>query len=413
MLHPELLQKYARLLVKSGANVQKGQPVLVRGSTDSVEFLRLVAKEAYLAGASRVHVDFSDEVLNRLNYENVSLALLKEVPEHRIQEQLYYIEKGACMINITSANPDALKGVDPLKIKTASQAFQKHPKAMEIMTYTMSNMGQWTVAAYPSVAWAKKVFPGDSDEVAFAKLQDAILKACRVDEATDPVKNWDKHNKTIQGNTKKMNDYNFKSLHFKNKLGSDFEVGLVQNHIWGGGCDFTQGGVLFNPNMPTEEVFSMPHKYQVNGKVVASLPLNYNGNLIEDFYFVFKDGKVVDYDAKENKEILKNLVENDEGSCRLGEVALVPYNSPISQSKILFYNTLFDENASCHLALGRAYPFNIKDGEKLDVEAMDQVGCNFSMTHVDFMVGTPDLKVVGTTQDGKKVTVFQDGNWAI
>ena len=408
-----ILRKYARLIVQTGANVQKGQPVVIRGSVDSIELLRLISEEAYAAGASSVNVNLSDEKLSRLNFEHMALELFKEVPEHRMQESLYYIGKGACMINIISANPDALQGIDPNKIKTANQAYQQHPKAMEIMTYTMANKGQWTIAAYPSIAWAKKVFPHDSDEVAYEKLKQAILKATRVSEDSDPLENWKEHNKTIKTNTDKMNDYRFKSLHFKNKLGSDFEVGLVDGHIWGGGYDFTDKGVQFNPNMPTEEVFTMPHKYQVNGKVVATLPLNYNGNLIEDFYFIFKDGKVVDYDAKKNKEILKVLVETDEGSCRLGEVALVPYASPISQSKILFFNTLFDENASCHLALGRAYPSNIENGASLDKEAMDKVGSNFSMTHVDFMVGSPDLEIIGTTQDGKKVPVFKNGNWAI
>ena len=413
MLHPELLQKYAQLIVKTGANVQKGQPVVLRGSTDAVEFLRLVAQAAYEAGASLVHTSISDEAITKINYEHMALELFNEFPEYRIQESLYYIEKGACMIHIISANPDALKGVDPNKIKTATQAYQRHPKAAEIMTYTMANKGQWTIAAYPSLAWAKKVFPSVDDTKAFAQLQTAILQACRVDEQSDPIANWKLHNETVKTNTQKMNDFNFKSLHFVNEAGSDFEVGLVENHIWGGGYDFTQNQVQFNPNMPTEEVFTMPHKYQVNGKVVATLPLNYNGNLIEDFYFIFQDGKVVDYDAKKNKELLKNLIESDEGSCRLGEVALVPFNSPISQSNILFYNTLFDENASCHLALGRAYPFNIKNGNELDKEGMDRVGCNFSMTHVDFMIGSSDLTIVGTTQDNQKVTVFKNGNWAI
>ena len=250
-----------------------------------------------------------------------------------------------------------------------------------------------------------------SDEGAFDRLLDAILSASRVQADNDPVAEWQAHIENLARRNKILNDYDFESLHFENSLGTDLTVGLAEGHIWAGGGEVAKNGVAFAPNIPTEETFTMPHKYRVNGKVVATKPLNYNGKLIEDFYLVFKDGKVVEYDAGKEKESLKNLLEIDEGSSYLGEVALIPFDSPIANTGILFYNTLFDENASCHLALGCAYPMNLKGSEEMTEEEMKAKGYNKSMTHEAIMVGSADMKITGTTHDGKKVVIFKDGNF--
>jgi aminopeptidase len=276
----------------------------------------------------------------------------------------------------------------------------------------MSNGSQWTIGIVPNLEWGKKVFPDVPYYEVIEKLWGVILEACRVREGEDVVENWKKHHAQLAEHREKLNKYNFKSLHFKNKAGTDLVVNLVEGHIWGGGSEKGQNGVTFSPNIPTEEIFTMPHSHGVNGKVVATMPLSYQGVLIEDFWFEFKDGKVVDYGAKVGKEVLKTLVELDEGSSRLGEVALISHNSPISNMGILFYNTLFDENASCHLALGNAYTMNIKDGYTLSEEELMKKGYNKSMAHVDFMFGSSDMEIVGTTQDGKKVKVFTKGNFA-
>jgi aminopeptidase len=277
----------------------------------------------------------------------------------------------------------------------------------------MGNRSQWTIVAAPNPVWAKRVFPDLEEDQAIDALWDAILQASRVTEDNDPIQEWKEHNDRLLTHNKILNDYQFDHLHFKNSLGTDITIKLVENHVWAGGGETSTKGVWFNPNIPTEENFTMPHKTGVNGKVVATKPLNYQGNLIEDFWLEFKDGQVVDYDAKKEKDALKNLIEYDEGSSYLGEIALISYDSPISNSGILFFNTLFDENASCHMALGRAYPMNIKGGTEADLEDLKAKGYNFSMAHSDFMFGSADLQITGTTKDGKKVTIFKDGDFVI
>lgn len=407
-----ILEKYAKLIVVVGANVQKDQPVIVRTSPEAMPLAREVVKAAYEAGASDVRVDISDSVIGKYHYQYQSIETLSVIPDWAIDREMWYIDRGVCMISVMSPNPDAMVGVDPNKMKAAQMAFAQKGEA--IMTYSMANKGQWTIAAYPCVAWAKKVFPNDSEKVAMKKLGDAILKTVRITKRNDPIKAWKSHNHQIRKHCKVMNELNLAELHYTNSLGTDLIIKLPENHQWEGGCEKTSNGkkTVFNPNMPTEEVFSLPHKDGVDGIVYATLPLVYNGNVIDGFWLKFKDGKVVDYDAKKGKEYLKSLVELDPGSSHLGEVALVPYDSPISQSKILFYNTLFDENASCHLALGRAYPMNVKGGTKMSKEELEKAGVNSSFTHVDFMVGSADLNIVGTKKDGTKVQIFKDGNFA-
>lgn len=404
-----LLNKLAKLAVKIGANVQPGQIVVLSGPVHAAPFIRLIQKEAYIAGAKHVYVDWSDDELSRTYYTYATDEDLVDLPDWHVQKLHYLIDNNACRISIDSRNPHAMDGINPSKFVTASRAIG--PKLSFYSNHYGASKSQWTIVAYPNDEWAKTVFPDVSVEEAWDKLFDAIMYTSRVSEDNDIVEAWDKHTKSLEEHSKKMNEYNFKTLHFKNSLGTDLTIELVENHIWAGGGEMGGNGVYFVPNIPTEEVFTMPHKDKVNGKVVATKPLNYQGTLIEDFYMIFKDGKVVEYNAKVGYEALKNLIELDEGSSRLGEVALISHNSPISNLNILFNDTLFDENASCHLALGEAYAMNVKGGTEMEQEELAKLGYNVSLTHVDFMFGSSDMEIEGITHEGEKVVIFEKGNF--
>ncbi len=406
-----LIEKYAELAVNIGANVQENQPVVIRGTTETKDLIRALTKKAYEAGAKKVHVQWSDDYVSRHGLEHQSVETLEDVPEWVIKQTESFIEEGACFISVTSPIPGLNKGIDPEKMQKASIARMK--KLGFFQTHMMGNKAQWTIVGAPNPVWAKKVFPTKSEDEAVEALWAAILKACRVSESNDPVEAWREHNDILSKHNAILNDYQFDKLHFKNSFGTDITIKLVENHVWAGGNEHTTQGIEFNPNIPTEETFTMPHKTGTNGKVVATKPLNYQGNLIEDFWLEFKDGKVVDYDAKSEKETLKNLLEFDEGSSYLGEIALISHDSPISNSGILFFNTLFDENASCHMALGRAYPMNVEGGTTMAEEDLKKLGYNHSMAHSDFMFGSADLQVTGITKDGKEVVIFKDGNFVI
>ncbi len=317
-------------------------------------------------------------------------------------------KKGAAFLRIAASDPELMKDVDPKKIakqnKTLSIALNEYRSRL------MSNKNVWCVASIPTEPWAKKVFPDVSAEEAVAKLWDAIFKAVRVDE-DDPVAAWTTHQANLNKSLDFLNGHKFDSLRYKNSIGTDVVVELPKKHIWFGGGDDSLEGYTFVANMPTEEVFTLPHANGVNGKIVSSMPLNHNGNLVNNFSLTFKDGLVVDFDAEQGYETLKELLDTDDGAKRLGEVALVPYDSPISNQNILFYNTLFDENASCHFALGKAYPICVEGGNDMDIEALKLEGANDSLTHVDFMVGTSDLQIIGVKNDGTEVTVFENGNF--
>ncbi len=406
-----LIDKLANLAVKVGANVQKDQIVFVNAPVEAQEITRKVTKYAYEAGAKKVVVNWRDDILSRYAVEYQSLETLKDIPKYHVDKFHYLVDNGGCVISIVSPIPGANSGLDSTKLQTSNIALSKSVQFYR--EFMMGNKSQWTIIAAANPIWAKKVFPNLSEEEAEEKLWEAILKASRVEESSDPINEWQKHNKSLVDHNKILTDLQFETLHFKNSLGTDLTIKLVDNHIWAGGQEKAANGVIFNPNIPTEENFTMPHKYGVNGKVVATTPLDYQGNLIEDFWLEFKDGKVVAFDAKKEKASLKNLLEFDEGSSYLGEVALISYNSPISQANILFYNTLFDENASCHLALGRAYPMNIAGGNDMSIEELEKNGYNNSMSHSDFMFGSKDLNVTGTTKDGKVIQIFKDGNFVI
>jgi aminopeptidase len=411
MISKSLLTKYAKLIVKVGVNVQKGQFLVINSPVQALPFTQELVKQAYKAGAGDVYVNFSDPTIGRYEVDFKSKEALADVPDWVVARAQHYIAKGICLIGVTSPDPYAMEGADAQKMQTASTAAAI--KLKELRSYTMSNQGQWCVVAYPNDQWAKKVFPDLSKSQANKKLLEAMLKAVYVNKEVDPIEYWNTHNKFIHERSEKMNKYNFKTLHFKNSLGTNLKVDLVPGHIWHGGADTTSKGVIFNPNIPTEEIFTMPSKRGVNGKVYASKPLSLRGALVEGIWVEFKDGAAIAAGAKKNEDVFQALLKTDEGSKRLGEVALVPYSSPINLSGILYYNTLFDENASCHLALGRAYPTTVKNGVALSKEDLEKIGYNDSLEHVDFMIGTNDMNIDGITQDGKIIPVFRNGNFVI
>lgn len=406
------LEKYAHLIAVSGVNVQKNQQVVIRANVDSASFVRLVVKECYEAGASKVIVNYNDPYNTRMDYEYQNEATLSDVKDYYVNEQKDIYESGSCFISLVSPIPEILKGIDSKKIASRNMAYSK---ALEpFMKYTSANLTQWCVAAVSNGVWATKVFENLETAEAEEKLWEAILETCHVQEDNDPIVEWHKHDEAFAARIQKLNDYNFKALHFKNNKGTDLVVGLAPRHIWAGGNEKTQQtGVVFNPNMPTEEIFTMPYRNHVNGKVYSTKPLDYSGTLIEDFYLEFNDGRVIDYGAKSGIEALKELVEFDEGSHYIGEVALVPYHSPISELGILFYNTLFDENASCHLALGQAYPMTVENGENMTKEELLEAGANDSFVHVDFMFGSSDMEVTGIHFDDSETKVFEKGDFVI
>lgn len=406
-----LLKEFAKLAIRVGINIQPKQYLIVNAPVEAYEFVRIVVEEAYNAGAGNVIINWKDDTVNSLYYQNVSDEVLTEVPQFLIDKYRYVLDKGAALLSITSPNPNVYKNVDPMKMAMASNA--SNSKLKFFSDYTMASRTQWAIIAYPNYEWAQQVFPTLPKEEAYEKLLEAILYTSRVEENKDSVQEWNNHMKNLEVHNKILNDYNFEKIHFKNGIGTDLEIYLVENHIWAGGGEMSEKGVFFAPNIPTEETFTMPHNKKINGTVVSTKPLNFRGKLIPKFKLTFKDGVVVKYEADEEIETLKSLLETDEGSKSLGEVALISYDSPISNLGIIFYNTLFDENASCHLALGNAYSMNIKDGTTMPEEELVKLGYNVSNVHVDFMFGSSDMEIVGTTHDGKEIQIFRKGNFVI
>lgn len=403
------MEKLADLVVKKGVNVQKGQPVILRCPVERADFARLVAKKAYERGAVEVVMQWSDDPLTLMKFENAPVEHFEEVPDWMVQRTKYYMEKGACVISIAATDPELLKDVDPKKIATWSKAFSAANK--ENMKYTMNDLNSWCVVSVPTVGWAKRVFPDVSEDEAMEKLWNAIFYTTRTDQ-DNPVAAWDEHIGIMDRHAAVLNEKQYKKLHYKNSLGTDLEVELPENHIWISGGSENAKGDVFIANMPTEEVFTLPKRTGVNGKLYSTKPLNMSGNLVDEMVFTFENGKVVDYDAKVGKQHLTDLFDVDENAKYLGEVALVPYDSPISNSGLLFYNTLFDENASCHFAFGKAYPTCIKGGVELSDEELLEAGVNDSLIHEDFMVGSKDLEITGELPNGEVEYIFKDGNWA-
>ena len=405
----QLLKQYARLVISVGVNIQKDQILVINSPIECADFARKISEEAFKAGAHDVVISWGDELSAHIRYEHGKKELFTEFPEWRVKFYQGYAEQGAAFVSIAARDPQIFSDIEPEKLKLANQA--AGAALLEYRERLMSNKNTWCVVSVPTKGWAAKVFPEDTAEKAVEKLWQAIFKTVRIGEGIDTVAEWRKHIDFLQQAAKFLNEQKFVKLHYKNVSGTDLEIELPEGHIWAGGAEKSELGIEFAANMPTEEVYSMPKRDGVNGTVAASKPLNYNGNLIENFKLTFKDGKVVDYTAEKGAEILKGLLETDEGASYLGEVALVPYDSPISQSGILFYNTLFDENASCHLALGKAYPTCIAGGEKMDSVTLLQHGVNDSLVHEDFMIGTRDLEIIGTTADGREIKIFEQGNF--
>ena len=409
MVSEKMYDKLAELVVKKGVNVQKDQPVIIKASVQDAAFAKKVAKCAYEAVARYVSVQWHDTDLSRMAYLYEADEVLAEVPQWQYDRMKYQQDGGACYINITSDEPGAMADIDSGKLRIANQAY--FAKMADLVPYTMNNVGQWTVIGVPSVAWARAVFPDLDEEEAFEKLGDAIFSVTRVTQDNDPIAEWEQHDRELLEHADRLNGFNFKKLHFTSELGTDLDVELVRGHIWvGGGCT-TPKGVFFDPNMPTEECFCMPVKTGTNGIVYASKPLDYNGKLIENFWLRFEDGRVIDFDAEKGKEALSQMISFDEGASYLGEVALVPYDSPVSHSGVLFLHTLYDENAACHLALGRPYPENLEGGVDMSKEELAAHGANDSMLHEDFMIGTREMSIDGIREDGTAVPVFRHGNF--
>lgn len=403
------LENYASLSIKKGVNLQKGQILVIAAPIHSYEFVRVLAEKAYEAGAHNVHVEWSDEQLGKLKLDHAPLEAIKEYPWWHAKSREELAERGAAFITVKSSDPDLLKDADAGKVAAANKAAGEAMK--QFRNYIQSDKVSWLVTAAPSPGWAKKVFPNSTESDAVQQLWEAIFKAVRAD-LENPVLAWEEHDKKLQAKSAILNSKKYKQLHYT-APGTDLTIDLPDHHIWAGGGGPNKEGVHFIANMPTEEVFTVPHKDGVNGYVKNTKPLNYSGNVIDDFTIHFKDGKVVDFTAGQGETTLRNLIETDEGSRRLGEVALVPHSSPISQSGILFYNTLFDENASNHLALGSAYAFCVEGGTEMNEEEKQQAGLNSSLTHVDFMVGSNNMNIDGILPDGTRESVFQHGEWAI
>lgn len=404
----ERLKKYAHLVVKTGINVQQGQEVIVRCELDQPEFVAIVVEECYKCGASKVTVEWSYMPVSKLNMIYRSLETMSEVTKVDIAKLENQVEKLPCMLWLDSEDPDGLDGTDNAKI---SQASMKRYPIIKPYRDAIENKYQWCIAAVPGADWAKKVFPDLSKEAAIEKLWEAILYTSRVYD--DPVAEWDKHNTDLAKRCKFLNDYKFDTLEYKSSNGTDFVVGLNEKGVFMGGGETALGsGIYFNPNIPSEEVFTTPMRGRAEGRVISTKPLSYQGKLIENFGMEFKDGKVVKVFAEKNQDLLEKMVAMDEGASYLGECALIAHDSPINNTGILFYNTLFDENASCHLALGRGFNNCLENFENYSVAECEAMGVNSSMIHVDFMIGSPDMSIVGVTKDGKRVQIFKNGNWA-
>lgn len=402
------LQRYAKLLAKTGLNVKKGQKVFIQAGLDQPEFVTMVVEECYKAGADEVYVEWSHQPVEKLSANYRSLESLSTMKPWVKAKWEYRAENYACRLLIESDDPDGMNGVDQDKMSKARQA--QYP-LIKPFRQALENKHQWCIAAVPGKAWAKKVFPHLSESKAVEEMWKVILHTARAD-GRSPIAAWKAHNADLASRCEYLNSLGLKYLEYKSANGTDFKVELMENGIFAAGTEKTLQGRVFNPNIPTEEVFTSPKAGVAEGIVYASKPLSYQGEIIDDFCLTFKGGRVVDVKAGKNEELLRKLVAMDNNAAMLGECALVPFDSPINNTGILFFNTLYDENCCCHLALGRGFNNCLKDFEKLSFEECKKAGINDSIIHVDFMIGTADLEIDGVTADGKTVAIFRNGNWA-
>ncbi len=411
-MNQELLNKYAAFTVQVGVNVQKGQTLIIRCPVEGAYFGRACMEAAYKAGARDVVIRWEDEKAARIRMELGEEEVLSETKPYELRSYLDYAESegGCCLLAIHASDPEIFKGLDTAKINRVSLAKQEAMKSWR--EYTMKDRVQWCVVAIPTPAWAASVFPGLAEDEAQEKLWGAIFDVCRV-TGGDPVSAWKEHVAKTSACRDKLNELQLESIHMTSSNGTDLTVGLAEGHTWEGACSKAENGAVFIANVPTEEVFTAPHRERVNGVVKGTKPYVYNGQLIEGFSVTFKDGVVVDYSAEKNAELLGQLLDSDEGARRIGEIALVPASSPINRSGLLFYNTLFDENAACHIAFGAGYPTTVKGGAAMTTEELLACGVNDSAIHEDVMVGAEDMTITGLTKTGETVTIFENGEWAI
>ncbi len=408
MLTGKILKNYCDLVIELGVNLQVGQGLVIVCPVEKAEIAHALTRSAYMHGAKIVRVRWNDEIVDRLSYDNATVDALKEVPKWMVDERNYIAEKGFCYVAISAENPNAFNGVPAEKLSAVSisrsKAFKKFSDCV------MANGVRWCVVSVPTLEWAKKVFPASDSPL--EELSCAIEKTMRLD-TDNPISAWKEHISNLEYRANFLNKKRFNKLKFLSENGTNLSVGLADGHVWLSAKEMAKDGKDFIANLPTEEVFTAPHCERVNGTVKCAMPLIYNGQTIDQFTLTFKDGKIVDYDAKLGYDALSHLLKTDKGILSIGEVALIGKSSPIAQSGILFYNTLFDENASCHLALGKAYPTTIQGGNKLSTKELKTKGANDSIEHVDFMIGTPDLIVVGIANDGEQTLLFKDGDWVI
>lgn len=408
MLTGKKLYDFAELVLGVGVNLQKGQGLEIVCPVEKSEVAVAFSEKAYEMGARIVNVRWSCEKTDRVNYLYAEEEALTDIPKWFVDSKNYLVKKGFCYVAIDAEDPSAFKDVPSEKLAAVSKKKSKLLKAFS--DEVMSNGIRWCVVSVPTESWAKKIFPAAADPV--EELSSAIEKTMRLDEK-NPLEAWQKHIATLNRRAEFMNAENFEYLHYTSANGTDLMLGLAENHVWVSAQEKAKDGVPFVANMPTEEIFTAPHKDKINGVVKSALPLSYNGQIIENFSFTFKKGKVVDFSAEKGYDVLKKLLETDSGTLSLGEAALIGKNSPIAKSGILFLNTLFDENASCHLALGKGYPTTVKGGAEMTVKELKKLGVNDSVEHVDFMIGSPDLSVTGIGYDKSETPLFVDGEWVI
>ena len=401
------LRKYAALIARYGVNIQKGQDVIIYCGLDQPKFIELLVDECYKAGARNVKVEFSYQPLSKIHVRHRTVTTMAKVEEWEKARYQHYVDTLPCRIYIDSDDPDGMKGINQKKIAKAEQ--KRYPIVKPYIDQ-MENKYQWCIAAVPGAAWAKKIFPDLPKGKAIEALWEAILFTSRSND--DPFAAWDAHNKDLSDRCAYLNSLGIAELRYKGDNGTDLTVGMIPEALFLGGSETSLQGITYNPNIPSEECFTSPMRGKAEGIVYATKPLSYNGELIENFSVRFENGKAVEVKAEKNEELLKQMISMDEGAAYLGECALIPVNSPINESGILFYNTLFDENASCHLALGMGFTNTIKDYDKKTLEECRAMGVNDSMEHVDFMIGYEGLDIDAVTRDGKTVPIFRRGKWA-
>ena len=402
-----VLRAYARLIAESGVNVQKGQEVFITAGLDQPEFVAMVVEECYRRKAKKVVVDWNYQPLTRLHVRHQSLTTMSTLDNYEEARWQHYVDTIPCRIYLESDDPDGLRGVNQEKMAKAQQ--KKYP-IIKGYRDQIENKYQWCIAAVPGAKWAKKLFPELRASQAVEKLWEAILHTSRVDD--DPVAAWDAHNKDLKSRCDYLNGLGIRELQYRASNGTDLRVGMIPEAQFCGGGETSLQGIFFNPNIPTEECFISPKRGVAEGIVYSSKPLSYQGQLIDRFWIRFREGKAAEWGAEENEALLTKLITMDEGSAYLGECALVPFNSPINETGILFYNTLFDENACCHLALGMGFADTIRDFQNKSLEDCRKLGVNDSMIHEDFMIGSADLAIDAVCEDGKTVAIFREGTWA-